>query len=78
MCTAVSSVLLVWFQPKKYLSLDGDLTFHIFLRIHPSKIGLKLVYYYLYHVEEEFAMDICTHPFNMPFMLFVQTLYFSI
>ena len=41
-----------------------------------SKTSLKLVYYYLYDVEESFTMDICTHPFNRPFYDFCTNLIF--
>ena len=47
-----SFCVFVCFQPPKYLSPDRAITFQIFLGIHPSKMGLKFVYYYLYYVEE--------------------------
>ena len=57
-------------NPKRYVSLDKSLTFQIFLGIHPSKAGLKLVYYPLYYVESSFPIDLCPHPFKHIIQLF--------
>ena len=70
---SVGSFFLFSSNPEKYLSLDRDITFCIHLGIHLSNKGLKLVYYYLYYVESSFPMDVCPHPFNSPFIVFVQT-----
>ena len=55
--------------PKKYLSLGRALIFHINLDIHPSKMVLKLVYYYLYHSEASFHLYICTQLFNSTLLI---------
>ena len=33
----------VWFQAQKYLSIDGDITYRIYLGVHFSTTGLKSV-----------------------------------
>ena len=71
-CTAVYEVSF-WFGSnlKKYLSIDGALAFQIDLDIHLSKMGLKLVYYYLYNVESQFTMYLCMSlTFNQDFYYF--------
>ena len=73
MCTVVSAVFLFGSNPKKYLSLEEDLTFHIFIGIHPSYLGLKLLYYHLCSVEESLTMNVCHLPFNRPFIIIVKT-----
>ena len=70
--TVFQGFILFWFQPKRYLSLDRSITFQIHLGIHRSKIGLKLVYYYLYLLEASFTMNVCPHPFNRYFIILVQ------
>ena len=52
--------------------------FNIHIGIHPSKTGMKLVYYYLYDEEASPPLDVCTHPFNKNFLLKIQTYYLSI
>ena len=59
--------------PPKYLYLGRALIFQNYLGIHPSNTGDKFVYYYLYNVEASYPMEIFPHPFNMPFIIFIQT-----
>ena len=67
---------LVWFQPQECLSLGRALIFQIHLGIHPGNMGDKLVYYYLYHKEEKFHLDICPQPFNRNFLiLYTNTIF---
>ena len=49
MCTAVSGVFFLWFQPENYSSLGVALIFYICLCLHPSKTGEKMVCCDLYH-----------------------------
>ena len=45
--------------------------------MHPSKTGEKLVYYYLYYVEESLPMDVCTHPFNITVIIICKKIIYS-
>ena len=72
-CNTVSVILFGFgFNPQKYLSLDRDLTFQIFIGIHPGNTGLKLVYYYSYNEKALFIMGVCSNYFNKNYIILVR------
>ena len=60
----------VCLQPKKILSLSRALIFLLHFGTPMSKTGGELLYYYLYHEEASFYLDILTQLFGRNFINF--------
>ena len=63
---------------KYYLSLCRSLLFKIHLGIHPTKMGDKLVYYYLHHEEASFNWTYILNCLIVLFSFLIQTQHLSI
>ena len=57
-----------FFNPKTIIFVD--LSYYLYIGIHPSNTGEKLVYYHLSHEEASFYLDACIQLFSRIFIIF--------